>query len=85
MAPDGKVTYSDVACPDRSASERPMETSGNPLDGSALREQAQKDRVAATQTEATARERAAFAEGSRQQAQAQADAAAKQEAQNAKK
>lgn len=82
-APDGKVTYSDVACPDRTASERPVETSGNTLDGSALREQAQKDRAAVSEAEATARERAAFAEGSRQQAQAQAAAAAKQEAQNA--
>lgn len=82
-APDGKVTYSDVACPDRTASERPVETSGNTLDGSALREQAQKDRAAATQAEATARERAAFAEGIRLQAQAQAAADAKQEARNA--
>lgn len=82
-APDGKVTYSDVACPDSTAAERTVETRGNTLDGSALRDQVQRDKAAATQAEATERERAAFEAGSRQQAQAQAAAAAKQEAQKA--
>lgn len=78
-AADGKVTYSNVACPDRTASERTVETSGNTLDGSSLREQAQKNKAAAAQAEATERERAALEAGSRQQAQTQA----KQEAQSA--
>jgi len=78
-APDGRVTYSDVACPDSTASEREVETRGNTLDGSALREQARKDKTAAAQAEATERERTAAEAGSRQQAQAQA----KQEAQKA--
>jgi hypothetical protein len=78
-APDGKVTYSNITCPDSTQSVRPVETGGNTLDGSALREQAQKDKAAATQAEATERERAAFEAGSRQQAAA----AAKQESQKA--
>ena len=77
-AADGKVTYSNVACPYSTASERTIETSGNTLDGSSLREQAQKNKAAAAQAEATERERAAFEAGSRQQA-------AKQEAQSAAK
>ena len=82
-APDGKVTYSDVACPDRTTFERAVETGGNTLDGSGLREQAQKDKADSAQARATERERAAFEAGSRQQAKAQAEAAAKQEAQKA--
>lgn len=84
-AADGKVTYSNVACPDSTASERRVETNGNTLDGSSLREQAQKNKAAAAQAEATERERAAFEAGSRQQAQTQATQAAKQEAQSAAK
>ena len=84
-AADGKVTYSNVVCPDSTASERTVETSGNTLDGSSLREQAQKNKAAAAQAEATERERAAFEAGSRQQAQTQATQAAKQEAQSAAK
>ena len=82
-ATDGKVTYSNVACPDSTASERAIDTSGNTLDGSSLREQAQKNKAAAAQAEATERERAAFEAGSRQQAQTQAAQAAKREAQSA--
>lgn len=82
-ATDGKVTYSDVACPDSTAAERPVETRGNTLDGSALREQVQKDKAAATHVETTQREHAAAEASSRQQAQAQAAAAAKVEAQKA--
>ena len=85
-AADGKVTYSNVVCPDSTASERAVVTSGNTLDGSSLREQAQKNKAAAAQAEATERERAAFEAGSRQQAQTQATQAtqaAKQEAQSA--
>lgn len=77
-AADGKVTYSNVACPDSTATERTVDTSGNTLDGSSLREQAQRNKAAAAQAEATERERAAFEAGSRQQA-------AKQEAQSAAK
>ena len=87
-AADGKVTYSNVVCPDSTASERAVVTSGNTLDGSSLREQAQKNKAAAAQAEATERERAAFEAGSRQQAQTQATQAtqaAKQEAQSAAK
>ena len=80
-APDGKVTYSNVACPGSTASERSVDTSGNTIDSSELREKAQKDKAAAAQSDATARERAAFEAGSRQQAQAQTAANAKQEAQ----
>lgn len=83
-APDGKVTYSDAACPDSTASERSVETRGNTLDGSELREKAQRDRAAAAQSEAREREQAAAESHTRQQAQAQAAAVAKQEAQNAK-
>jgi hypothetical protein len=82
-APDGKITYSNVACPDSTQSARPVDTSANTLDGSALREQAQKDKAAATHVEATQREHAAAEAGKRQQAQAQAAEAAKQEAQKA--
>lgn len=82
-APDGKVTYSNVACPDSTMSERAVDTSGNTLDGSSLREKVQKDKAAAAQAEAAERERAAVEAGSRQQTQAQAAAAAKQEAQKA--
>ena len=81
-AADGKVTYSNVVCPDSTASERTVETSANTLDGSSLREQAQKNKAAAAQAEATDRERAAFEAGSRQQAQTQAT---RQEAQSAAK
>jgi hypothetical protein len=56
-APDGKVTYSDVACPDRTAFERAVEVGGNTLDGSTLREQAQKDKAVAAQAQAAERER----------------------------
>ena len=82
-APDGKVTYSNVACPESTQSVKPVDTSANTIDSSELREKAQKDKAAAAQSEATARERAAFEAGSRQQAQAQAAATAKQEAQKA--
>lgn len=85
MAADGKVTYSDVACPDSTTSERTVETRGNTLDGSELREQAQKNRAAAEQAETTAREQAAVQASSRQQAQAQAEQAAKRDAENSAK
>lgn len=75
---DGKVTYSNVACPDSTQSVRPVDTSGNTLDGSSLREKAQKDRADAAQNEAKEREAAAQA-SQRQQTQARAaDAAAHQ-------
>ena len=76
-APDGKVTYSDVACPDRTASERTVETSGNTLDGSGLREKVQKDKAAAAQTEAREQARAEQAVTQRQLAQTPADDASK--------
>ncbi len=82
-AADGKVTYSNVACPDTTQSVKPVDTSANTLDGSTLREQVQKDKATATHVETTQRERAAAEAGSRQQAQAQAAEAAKQEAQKA--
>jgi type IV secretory pathway VirB10-like protein len=82
-APDGKVTYSNVACPDSTQTAKPVDTSANTLDGSALREQAQRDKAAATHVETTQREHAAAEASSRQQAQAQAAVAAKQEAQRA--
>lgn len=75
--PDGKVTYSDVACPDRTVAERSVETSGNTLDGSGLREQAQKDKAAAVQSEIREQERAAQAAQQRQLSQTQAAEAAK--------
>ena len=81
VAHDGKVTYSDVACPDSTASERAVETHGNTLDGSELREQAQKSRAAAAQNEAKEREQAAADTNKRQQAQTHASDAAKREAQ----
>lgn len=80
---DGKVTYSNVACPDSTQSARPVDTSANTLDGSALREQAQKDKATATHVETTQREQAAAEASSRQQAQAQAAATAKLDAQKA--
>ncbi len=80
-APDGKVTYSNMVCPDSTQSVKPVDTTGNTLDGSALREQAQKDKAAATHVETTQREQAAAEASSRQQAQAQAAVAAKQQAQ----
>jgi hypothetical protein len=83
-APDGKVTYSNVACPDSTQSVKPVDTTGNTLDGSALREQAQKDKAAATHVETTQREHAAAEASSRQRTQAQAAAAAEKEAQAAK-
>ena len=76
-ASDGKVTYSDVACPGSTASERTVETSANTLDGSSLREQAQKDKAAAVQNEAREQERAVQAAGQRQLAQIQAADASK--------
>lgn len=82
-AADGKITYSNVACPDSTQSVKPVDTTGNTVDGSALREQAQKDKAAATHVEATQREHAAAEASSRQQAQAQAAAAAQQQAQKA--
>lgn len=57
-AADGTVTYSNVACPDSTQSVRPVDTSGNTLDGSSLREKAQKDRAEAAQSEAREREQA---------------------------
>lgn len=79
-AADGKVTYSNVACPDSTQFVKPVDTTGNTVDGSGLREQVQKDKVAATHIETTQRESAAAEAASRQhaQAQAQANAAAKQ-------
>jgi type IV secretory pathway VirB10-like protein len=82
-AADGKITYSNVACPDTTQSVKPVDTSANTLDGSALREQAQRDKAAATHVETTQREHAAAEASSRQQAQAQAAAAAQQQAQKA--
>ncbi len=82
-APDGKVTYSNVACPDSTQSVKPVDTSGNTIDSSSLREQAQKDKAAATQAEVSERERAALEAGNRQRAQVHAAATAKQEAQRA--
>jgi hypothetical protein len=66
------VTYSNVACPDSTQSVRPVDTSGNTLDGSSLREKAQKDRADAAQSEAKEREQAAAEADQRQQAQARA-------------
>ena len=83
-AADGRVTYSNVACPDSTQSIKPVVTTGNTMDGSALREQAQKDRATATYVETTQREQAAVESSARQQAQAQSAAIAKQEAQNAR-
>ncbi|MES2581614.1 MAG: DUF4124 domain-containing protein [Pseudomonadota bacterium] len=82
-AADGKVTYSNVACPDTTQSVTPVDTSANTLDGSVLREQAQRDKATATHVEATQREQAAAEASIRQQAQAQAAAAAQQQAQRA--
>jgi len=70
---DGKVTYSNVTCPDSTQSARPVDTSGNTLDGSSLREKAQKDKADAAQSEAKERE----------QAQARASDTIKQEARKA--
>lgn len=67
---DGRVTYSDGACPERTQSERNVETGGNTLDASELRERAKKDKAAAEQAEANARERAALEARVHQQAQA---------------
>lgn len=53
---DGRVTYSNVACPDSTQSVRPVDTSGNTLDGSSLREKVQKDKADAAQNEARERE-----------------------------
>ncbi|MEO7108449.1 MAG: hypothetical protein ABIZ09_18885, partial [Rhodoferax sp.] len=83
-APDGKVTYSNVACPGNTATERSVDTSGNTMDGSILREQAQKDKAAAAQNQAKEQERATLEANSRQQSQANAADAARQQAQNAK-
>ena len=83
VATDGKVTYSNVACPVNTASERSVDTSSNTLDGSVLREQAQKDKATATHIETTQREHAAAEASSRQQAQAQAAEVANQQAQRA--
>ena len=82
-AADGKVTYSNVACPDSTQSVKPVDTSANTLDGSALRDQAQKDKATASHVETTQREHAAAEAASNQRAQAQAAAAAQQEAQKA--
>ena len=82
-AADGKVTYSNVACPDSTQSVKPVDTSGNTVDGSSLREQVQKDKANASHVETTQREHAAAEASSRQQAQTQAAVAAKQEAQKA--
>lgn len=71
-AADGKVTYSNVACPDSTQSVRPVDTSGNTLDGSSLREKAQKDKAEAAHSEAREREQAAVEAGQHQQAQARA-------------
>ena len=71
-AADGKVTYSDVACPGSTASERTVETRGNTLDGSGLREQVQKDKEAVAQKETQEQERATLAATQRQMAQTQA-------------
>lgn len=84
-APDGKVTYSNVACPDSTASKRTVETRGNTIDSSELRAQAQKNKAAAVQSETKEREQAAAGASNRQQAQAQAAAAARQEAQKAQR
>lgn len=52
-APDGKVTYSNVPCPVNTASERSVDTSGNTIDSSELREKAQKDKAAAAANQQT--------------------------------
>lgn len=82
---DGRVTYSDVACPDRTQSERSVETGGNTLDASELREKVHKDKAAVEQAEAQERERAAVEARLQQQTQAQAAQAARQDALNAEK
>lgn len=82
-APDGRVTYSNVACPDSTKSVKPVDTSANTLDGSALREQVQKDKSTVSHVEATQREHAVAEAASHQQAQARAAEAAKQEAKKA--
>lgn len=76
---DGRVTYSNVACPDSTQTVRPVDTTGNTLDGSSLREKAQKDRAEAQQTEARERD-AATETAQRQQAQARAADTAAQRA-----
>lgn len=76
---DGKVTYSNVACPYSTQSVRPVDTSGNTVDGSSLREKAQKDKADAAQSEAREREQtqARASEATRQEAlKAEQDSAA---------
>ena len=82
---DGKVTYSDVVCPERTQSERSVDTRGNTLDASELRDKVQKDKAQTEQAEALARERATLEASLQQQAQAQAAHAARQDALNAEK
>ena len=82
---DGKVTYSDVVCPERTQSERGVETGGNTLDASELRERIHKDKAAAEQAAAQERERVAVESRLQQQAQAQAAQAARQDALNAER
>lgn len=77
---DGRVTYSDVACPERTQSERSVDTGGNTIDASELRDKVQKDKVQAEQAEAAARERAALEARVHQQAQALAAETARQSA-----
>ena len=84
-AADGKVTYSDVACPGSTATERTVETRGNTLDGSGLREQVQKDKEAVAQKETQEQERATLAATQRQMAQTQAAETAKQDAMQAQR
>lgn len=81
-APDGKVTYSDVACPDSTRSERSVDTRANVMDSSELREKVQRDKAAAAHNAAMERERAAE---EAKQTQTQAAQAARQNALNADK
>lgn len=62
-APDGKVAYSDVVCPDQRSSKRGVEIRGNTLKGASLRECAQKDKAPAVQGESKEQGRAALEDG----------------------
>jgi hypothetical protein len=69
IAPDGKVTYSDVLCDGNTISERQVNPRGNTLDSSGFREQVQREQDAAAQTRLIERDRASE-EAAKRQAQA---------------
>lgn len=81
IAPDGKVTYSDVVCAGNTASERKVNPRGNTLDSSGFREQVQREQDAAAQANLRDADRASQETNSRQAQvaqQTQAAEAAKQ-------